>query len=192
MAAITFLAVALYGLNGKRRHSAARGVWGKFGAFSDDLLPASGSGVAHVFARNALSGARSSSLSSEACYLVRNRLWVTRVNIPDVFNAADKIKATWAANPTFTRGDITLASFTTAHATVTEADATIDAKRHELQGLLDKRDDDARKLHDLSTRALSGFRAVYGPDSPQYVQAGGTRRSERAPMKRAAKAGATA
>jgi hypothetical protein len=34
-------------------------------------------------------------------------------------------------------------------------------------------------LGEWVTRARSGFRAVYGPDSTQYEQAGGTRSSER-------------
>jgi hypothetical protein len=112
---------------------------------------------------------------------------MARVPIPDVLDGAAKIKATWTANPTFALGEITLTTFATLHDKVADAEATIDAKRHELQGLLDQRDDDARALQDLTSRALSGFRAVYGPDSPQYDQAGGTRRSERAPQKRAPK-----
>jgi len=35
------------------------------------------------------------------------------------------------------------------------------------------------ELAGITTRARSGFRAVYGPDSTQYEQAGGTRASER-------------
>ncbi len=110
---------------------------------------------------------------------------MARPPIAQVLADGGKIKATWAANPTFNLGEVTLASFTALYDKVAAADATIEAKRHELQGLLDQRDDDGRALQELTTRALSGFRAVYGPDSPQYDQAGGTRRSERAPQKRA-------
>jgi hypothetical protein len=53
------------------------------------------------------------------------------------------------------------------------------ARRTELTGLMDVRDDHARTLSDLVTRVRSGVRAIYGPDSPQYEQAGGVRRSER-------------
>jgi hypothetical protein len=115
---------------------------------------------------------------------------MARVPIPDVLDGGAKIKATWAANPAFTLGEITKDSFTALYDKVAAADAAIESKRHELQGLLDTRDDDARELQDQTSRALSGFRAVFGPDSPQYDQAGGTRRSERAPQKRAAKADA--
>lgn len=112
---------------------------------------------------------------------------MARVSIPKALDNAAKIKATWLANPTFKLGDITLAGYTALLAKVTEAEAIIETKRHELQGLLDERDDDTRELQAQTTRALSGFRAVYGPDSPQYDQAGGTRNSERAPQKRAPK-----
>jgi len=112
---------------------------------------------------------------------------MARIAVPDVIDAAERIKNTWIANPTFTLGDVTLQTFTAAYGAVTQLEATIETKRHELQGLLDNRDDSARGLQDLCTRALSGFRAVYGPDSPQYDQAGGTRRSERVPVHRVAK-----
>ena len=112
---------------------------------------------------------------------------MARVSIPKILDSAGKIKATWLANSTFKLGDITLAGYTALVTKVTEAEAEIEAKRHELQGLLDGRDDDARELQAQTTRALSGFRAVYGPDSAQYDQAGGTRKSERAPQTRAPK-----
>jgi len=117
---------------------------------------------------------------------------MARVTVPAVLASAEKIKNTWTANPTFALGDFNLEAFTTALTAVTAHESEIDTKRHELQGLLDQRDDAAKVLQDLCTRALSGFRAVYGPDSPQYDQAGGTRRSERAPRrsKVAAKGGA--
>ncbi len=45
------------------------------------------------------------------------------------------------------------------------------------------------KLQEMHTRALSGIRGYFGPDSPQYDQAGGVRRSERKSAKRAAQPG---
>ena len=63
-------------------------------------------------------------------------------------------------------------------------DADIEAKRSELTRLVNERDSEAEALNELNTRARSGFRAVYGPDSSQYEQAGGTRKSERKPATR--------
>lgn len=99
--------------------------------------------------------------------------------VSDIIVAADKIKQTWIANPTFTLGEMKLEDFTAIHARVVQIDSSVGAKRHELQGLLDQRDDDAKLLKDLNSRALSGFRAVFGADSLQYDQAGGTRRTQR-------------
>jgi hypothetical protein len=40
-------------------------------------------------------------------------------------------------------------------------------------------DEAAAKRRELTTRALSGIRGYFGPDSDEYEQAGGTRTSER-------------
>ena len=65
--------------------------------------------------------------------------------------------------------------------------AAVAARRTELTGLMDVRDDHARTRSDLVTRVRSGVRAGYGPDSPQYEQAGGICRSERSERKRPAR-----
>ena len=57
-------------------------------------------------------------------------------------------------------------------------------KRIELSGIKSERDIQARDLNSLITRFRSGMRFYYGPDSPQYGQAGGTRTSERKSPKR--------
>jgi hypothetical protein len=85
------------------------------------------------------------------------------------------------AHPTFRLGSLTLDDFLSAYSAAVALETTVRSKRHELQGLIAKRSNQAKALKELSSRALSGFRAVYGPDSPQYTQAGGTRTSNRAP-----------
>ena len=94
---------------------------------------------------------------------------------------AQRILDTWTANADFSMGDINLKQFTAARDEFAALSESIDTKRHELQGLLDDRDDQGKALRDLITRARSGFRAFYGPDSAQYDQAGGVRTSERKP-----------
>jgi hypothetical protein len=98
----------------------------------------------------------------------------------EIIASADKIRHTWIAHPTFRLGGLTLDDFITAYNAAVELETAVQSKRHELQGLIAKRSNQARALKLLSSRALSGFRAVYGPDSPQYTQAGGTRTSQRA------------
>jgi hypothetical protein len=92
---------------------------------------------------------------------------------------AGQILNVWTANPDFKLGDMTLAKFKTATEELQEADNAVEAKRTELTGLINARDTQAAELGEWVTRARSGFRAVYGPDSTQYEQAGGTRSSER-------------
>lgn len=106
---------------------------------------------------------------------------MARIPSNAALEAANQIKNTWTSNPTFTLGDFTFETFSAAMKKVTDLSTAIDTKRHELQGLLDQRDDAVKILGDYSTRARSGIRAFFGPDSPQYDQAGGTRRSERRP-----------
>ena len=92
---------------------------------------------------------------------------------------AQKVLDTWSINPTFALGETTLIEFRAALTAWQQAESAVESKRTELTGLMDARDDRAKALNDLVTRARSGFRAIYGADSAQYEQAGGTRRSER-------------
>lgn len=100
---------------------------------------------------------------------------------------ANRIVDTWTANPDFKLGTVTLETFTAAREALNTADETVEAKRTELSGLVNARDSRARELIDLVTRAKAGFKAVYGGDSTQYEQAGGTRSSERSSGLRRAK-----
>ena len=97
-----------------------------------------------------------------------------------------RILTVWQANPEFGLGTTRLPDLQAAYDALQQADALVETKRVELTGLMDQRDDQAAALNDLNTRARSGFRAAYGPDSAQYAQAGGTRRSERKPRARKA------
>ena len=90
-----------------------------------------------------------------------------------------RIATVWEANPDFRLGAVTLAEFNAAATALQQVVAQVEALRTQLTGVTNARDDQASALSELVTRARSGFRAVYGPDSSQYEQAGGTRKSER-------------
>ena len=105
-----------------------------------------------------------------------------------VLPEAAKIIDTWTANPDFKLGTLTLVDFTKARDEAATADALVETKRTDLSGLMNARDDKLGALHELSTRARSGFKATYGADSSQYEQSGGVRLSERKPATRKAKA----
>jgi hypothetical protein len=63
----------------------------------------------------------------------------------------------------------------------------VEALRTQLSGLLNDIGAKMKAVSDVVTRARSGMRAFYGPDSTQYEQVGGTRTSER--KRRAPKSG---
>ena len=90
-----------------------------------------------------------------------------------------KIVDTWTANPGFALGDLTLAQLLEAQNRGSSLSEKVETLRVEMVGLANQRDAAAETLRDMATRARSGFRAFYGPDSTQYEQSGGIRSSER-------------
>ena len=108
---------------------------------------------------------------------------MTKVSAAKVLSDSTGIENVWKANPDMTLGKngetVTLADYQAAKKAVTDQEALIADARTSLAGLLDKRDDAARALSLLNTRARSVVRGNFGPDSSEYDQAGGTRSSER-------------
>ncbi|MBI3416631.1 MAG: hypothetical protein HY043_15165 [Verrucomicrobia bacterium] len=107
----------------------------------------------------------------------------TKVSPDLALNDAAGIEKVWKANPTMTLGKddqkVTIADFQAVKQDLSDRNEAIEELRHQLNGLLDQRDDVALKLNGYNTRALSAIRGIFGPDSPEYDQAGGTRTSER-------------
>ena len=97
---------------------------------------------------------------------------------------AQKIVTVWTENPTFSMGEVTVVSLKADMTALTAADDAVEAKRHELTALLNTRDAQIAALNEVITRARSGIRSTFGPDSTQYEQAGGKRKSERKPSVR--------
>jgi hypothetical protein len=75
--------------------------------------------------------------------------------------------------------EVTLARVKATRAELAKCDADITALTTQLTALRNDEGACAAKGADLVTRIRSALRGVYGPDSTQYEQAGGTRRSER-------------
>lgn len=89
------------------------------------------------------------------------------------------ILGVWTENPTFKMSDVTLESFGADLETLEKTMKDIAALELKLTPLRNTRDDLASKLHEVNTRARSGIKGFFGPNSSQYEQAGGTRSSER-------------
>jgi glutamate-1-semialdehyde aminotransferase len=92
---------------------------------------------------------------------------------------SEQIERVWAENPTFSLGEITLAALQTKLKDLREKRDQAETLRTQLTALTNDLNTRTAELATINTRARSGFRAVYGTDSTQYEQAGGTRASER-------------
>ena len=114
----------------------------------------------------------------------QSNIMATKVSAEVALNDSKGIKKVWEENPTMKLGKdekdtVTLQDYKDSVSTVTNLNDQIETKRHELNGLIDDRDDAAVVLSGYNTRALSAIRGIFGPDSAEYDQAGGTRTSER-------------
>ena len=95
-----------------------------------------------------------------------------------VITAAERIVRVWEANPTFSLGDLTLETFKAELETLRTQREQLEEARRQVTGLVNSTNEKGNKVNKNTTRALSGIRAVFGPDSTQYDEAGGTRSSE--------------
>lgn len=91
----------------------------------------------------------------------------------------EQIARVWAENSTFTLGEITLAGLQSKLTTLRQKRDQADTLRTQLTALTNDLNQQTAEVASIITRARSGFRAIYGPDSTQYEQAGGKRSSER-------------
>lgn len=99
-----------------------------------------------------------------------------------------KVADVWNAHPEFAMKDVTLVNFQSAMESAQTADDAVETLRSQLTALINDRDAKNATLTELTTRALSGIRGFFGPDSDEYEQAGGTRTSERKKPTRKTKA----
>lgn len=100
-------------------------------------------------------------------------------SLDDVIAAAEQIMRVWEANSTFTLGDLTLAVFKAELEALLTQREQLEEARRQVTNLVNSTNEKVDKVSENVTRALSGIRAVFGPDSTQYDEAGGTRSSER-------------
>ncbi|HST54125.1 MAG TPA: hypothetical protein VLJ61_19110 [Pyrinomonadaceae bacterium] len=100
-------------------------------------------------------------------------------SMDEILADAEKIVRMWEANPTFSLGEITLASFKAMVEDFRNSRSQTEETRRQLTNLVNATNDKGNVVSDTTSRALSGVRAVYGPNSTQYEEAGGTRTSER-------------
>ena len=101
------------------------------------------------------------------------------------------VQTVWTGIPTFKMGDVGAKDFNAISDEAVVLNDAYDKQDLELTGIREHRDDKLLQLKELITRFRSGMRSTYGPDSPQYEQAGGTRTSNRKPPRRRQQAEST-
>lgn len=97
---------------------------------------------------------------------------VKAINMYEVLCAVSITKPGWP-------GEITLAKPQAKIKDARQKRDQIETLRTQLTALTNELNVQIAELAGITTRARSGFRAIYVPDSTQYEQAGGTRASER-------------
>ncbi len=108
-----------------------------------------------------------------------------------IITEAEQIERVWADNTALALGDLTLAKFQSLLTDLRAKRDRIDELRAQQTAAANDLNTQGAAVSDASTRARSGIRAVYGPDSTQYELAGGTRASERKRPVRKAKPDST-
>lgn len=94
---------------------------------------------------------------------------------------ADRLIRVWTDNPDLSLGDVTRTSFEAQIAAFKTKRAAVEDLRTQLTRGVNEVNDEGGTIQSINTRALSGARAQFGPDSSVYEQLGGTRASERKP-----------
>ena len=94
---------------------------------------------------------------------------------------ADRLVQVWGENVKFSMGDLTLEGLKLEIEKLRNLKHSRDELRIKLSRLVDDTNDQAAIIDGYATRGRSGMKAIFGPDSAQYAQVGGTRQSERKP-----------
>lgn len=111
-------------------------------------------------------------------------------SIDTILAEAEQIVRVWEANPDFSMGELTLVDLKALISQLRASRTTLEETRTLQTQLVNTVNDKGRDLRKITSRARSGFRATYGPDSSQYEQAGSKRESEKKPRKSSKKGGA--
>ena len=101
-----------------------------------------------------------------------------KLTVATVLEAARKVLFVWSNHSTFSVQAFTKADVEASVTKVEALEAEITELQLRLSGLVDERNNELSKLNQFITRLKSAIRGVFGPDSVEYGQAGGTRTSE--------------
>ena len=101
--------------------------------------------------------------------------------LDSVITDAERLAQVWGENTQFSMGDVTLDGLRAAIIKLQQLRHSRDEARIKLSKLVDDTSDQMKLVEGYNTRGRSGMKSIFGPDSAQYAQVGGTRQSERKP-----------
>lgn len=104
-----------------------------------------------------------------------------KVPVKAVIEDSAKVERVWDDNNDFTLKDATRAEYKTLRAQVVDEQSQIEELQRQLSVLSNSCDGKSLRLKAMTTRARTGMRGYFGPDSTEYELAGGTRTSDRKP-----------
>lgn len=102
----------------------------------------------------------------------------SKKTVDSVIADADRLAQVWSENSKFSMGDVTLDGLRAEITKLRTLKQTRDEARTRLSKLVDDTNDQMKIVDGYNTRGRSGMKAIFGPDSAQYAQVGGTRQSE--------------
>jgi len=103
----------------------------------------------------------------------------SRYSFDSIIADGEQIARVWEENPTFTLGEVTLTGLQSKITSLRQKRDQAETLRTQSTALANDLKEQTTEMAGIVTRARSGFRATFGPNSTQYEQAGGTRSSER-------------
>src|SRR5205807_8551251 len=95
--------------------------------------------------------------------------------VDSVIVEAERLATVWSENAKFSMGDLTLDGLKAEIEKLRSLRQSRDEMRTKLSKLIDDTNDQMKLVAGYNSRGLSGMRAIFGPDSAQYAQVGGTR-----------------
>ena len=98
--------------------------------------------------------------------------------VDSVIADAERLAQVWGENAKFSMGDVTLEGLRGEITKLNQLKQSRDETRTRLSKLVDDTNDQMKLVEGYNTRGRSGMKAIFGPDSAQYAQVGGTRQSE--------------
>lgn len=105
----------------------------------------------------------------------------SKKTVDSVIADAERLAQVWGENAKFSMGDVTLPTLKDETTKLRTLKQSRDQARVDLSKLVDDTNDQMKFVDDLTNRGRSTMKGIFGSDSPQYAQVGGTRKSERKP-----------